>query len=89
MEGLDHAMFSRALGSVQPAVVGWKRLDWVTDERIERECVEAEERARVLVKDSDDSVFWFSDYGADWIKQTGGYNYLTHGDLRMLTASYE
>ena len=47
---------------------GWERLDWVTDELIQRECVGAEDRARAIIKDSDDSVLWFNEYGADWIK---------------------
>jgi carnitine O-acetyltransferase len=47
---------------------GWERLDWVTDARIEAECIAAESRAEALIADSDDSVLWFSDYGADWIK---------------------
>jgi Choline/Carnitine o-acyltransferase len=52
-------------------IIGWERLDWVTDERIKAECIVAESRARVLIADSDDSVLWFSDYGADWIKSIG------------------
>ncbi|TCD69360.1 hypothetical protein EIP91_007916 [Steccherinum ochraceum] len=47
---------------------GWRQLNWVTDERIERECVEAEKRAKALVDDSDDSVLWFHAYGSAWIK---------------------
>ncbi len=53
------------------AVTGWERLDWVTDERIKAECIAAESRAKDLITDSDDSVLWFSDYGADWIKSMG------------------
>lgn len=52
-------------------ITGWKRLDWVTDDRIKAECNVAESRARALIVDSDDSVLWFSDYGADWIKSIG------------------
>ena len=52
-------------------ITGWERLDWVTDERIKAECIVAESRARALIADSDDSVIWFSDYGADWIKSIG------------------
>jgi len=51
--------------------LGWERLDWVTDERIEAECIAAESRAKDLIADSDDSVLWFSDYGADWIRSIG------------------
>jgi hypothetical protein len=48
--------------------VGWRRLDWVVDEHLGRECVAAEARVRKVVDDSDDSVFWFDGYGGDWIK---------------------
>lgn len=47
----------------------WRRLDWDTDEYIRRECTEAEDRARKIVEDSDNSVLWFTAYGADWIKR--------------------
>ena len=54
-----------------PTPDGWRGLEWVTDDRIEREFGEAEERARVIITDSDDNVFHFSAYGADWIKAQG------------------
>ena len=50
---------------------GWKSLEWVTDDRIEREFWEVEERAKVIIADSDDNVFHFGVYGADWIKAQG------------------
>lgn len=50
---------------------GWRRLDWVTDDHIERECVEAGKRAKILADDSDDSALWFNAYGAEWIKNVG------------------
>lgn len=50
---------------------GWERLEWVTDEYIERECIEAEKRAQEIIADSDDSVLWFAEYGADWMKSVG------------------
>ncbi|KAH9037842.1 carnitine acetyltransferase [Lactarius pseudohatsudake] len=50
-----------------PDAGGWERLDWVTDARIEAECIAAESRAKRLIADSDDSVLWFSDYGVEWI----------------------
>ncbi|KAF9456619.1 acyltransferase ChoActase/COT/CPT [Collybia nuda] len=46
----------------------WTRLDWIADEKIWKECAAAEERAKYIIKDSDDSVFWFENYGTDWIK---------------------
>jgi hypothetical protein len=50
---------------------GWERLDWVTDARIEAECIAAESRAKSLIADSDDSVLWFSDYGVEWMTSIG------------------
>lgn len=50
---------------------GWERLDWVTDGYIAKECVEAEKRAKEIIADSDDSVLWFAEYGADWMKSIG------------------
>lgn len=51
-----------------PISNGWRGLEWVTDDRIEREFGEAGGRAKAIIADSDDSVFYFSAYGADWIK---------------------
>jgi carnitine O-acetyltransferase len=53
--------------------VGWKRLDWVIDELIESECLKAEERAKAVIDNSDDSLLWFTEYGTDWIKGVGLY----------------
>ena len=50
---------------------GWRGLEWVTDDRIEREFREARERAKVTIADSDNNVLHFSGYGADWIKAQG------------------
>lgn len=66
VEGIDEAQFSddEPLGE-------WARLDWVTDARVQEQCDEAYGRAKSLIENSDDSVMWFSDYGADWIKGVG------------------
>ena len=50
---------------------GWRSLEWVVDDQMEREFREAEERAKAIITDSDDNVFHFSAYGADWIKTQG------------------
>ena len=50
---------------------GWRSLEWVTDGLVEREFSEAEGRAKAIIADSDDNVFHFSAYGADWIKDQG------------------
>lgn len=66
IEGIDLSQFA----DMQP-MKGWQRLEWVTDKHIEEQCVEAQERADALIANSDDSVLWFTDYGADWIKGVG------------------
>lgn len=53
--------------------VGCKRLDWVVDGHIRKQCAAAEDRARAIVDDSDDSVLWFDGYGTEWIKNSGRY----------------
>ncbi|KAI0001470.1 acyltransferase ChoActase/COT/CPT [Russula compacta] len=80
-------------------VTGWERLDWVTDARIEAECIAAESHAKGLIADSDDSVLWFSDYGVHWIKSIAGLSpdaYLQmalqlawHKTCGNFTATYE
>jgi carnitine O-acetyltransferase len=52
---------------------GWDSLQWAVDDKIQEECLNAEERAKELIADSDDDVFWFEGYGADWIKNVGMY----------------
>lgn len=51
---------------------GWERLEWITDDKIQRECAAAQARALSVIHDSDDSVLWFEGYGTDWIKGVGG-----------------
>lgn len=48
-----------------------ERLDWVVDDHIRAETLQAGERAKAIIADSDCSVMWFTNYGADWIKNTG------------------
>jgi carnitine O-acetyltransferase len=50
---------------------GCSRVDWVADTKLWRKCEEAERRSVALIEDSDDSVFWFDEYGTDWIKEVG------------------
>lgn len=77
VQGIDDDAFDGSLGnnfevsSSDTAQNGWRRLDWVTDKHIEKEVAEAVQRAKVLVDDSDDSVLWFTEYGAQWIKDIG------------------
>ena len=70
---LDESYVSspEAVSDESPTPKGWRSLEWVTDDRMEREFREAEGRAKALIGDSDDNVFHFSAYGADWIKAQG------------------
>ena len=67
----SYASPPEAVSDDSPAPGGWRSLEWVTDDRIEQEFEGAKERAKAIITDSDDNVFHFSAYGADWIKAQG------------------
>ena len=50
---------------------GWERLVFDTDDCILQACVAAEDRAKALIFDSDAAMFYFKNYGSDWIKHVG------------------
>lgn len=78
MESIDSSAFPEDIqtsleGRVGPrsdglASLPWERLDWVVDDHIRKECIEAEMRATELLADSDDAVLWFDEYGTQWIQ---------------------
>ncbi|PFH52930.1 hypothetical protein AMATHDRAFT_73762 [Amanita thiersii Skay4041] len=101
VEGVDVNVFDAT--NIEPqsssSTLEWERLDWVADDKIWKECTAAEERAKRITDNSDDSVLWFEDYGTDWIKTVGNFApdayiqmalqlawYTTRGDF---TATYE
>jgi len=67
----SYVLSPEAVSGESPTPNGWRSLEWVTDDRIEREIRGAEEKAKAIIADSDDNVFYFSVYGADWIKVHG------------------
>ncbi|EPQ54332.1 acyltransferase ChoActase/COT/CPT [Gloeophyllum trabeum ATCC 11539] len=74
VEGIDSKFFPNPdpatdFSYSDDGVAGWNRLDWVVDGAVEQACVVAEDAAKVIIADSDDSVLWFTDYGGDWIKE--------------------
>lgn len=72
VEGVDAAAFEGSFDPTDAKDPGdWVRLDWVADEKIYKECVAAEARAKHIIEDSDNSVLWFENYGMDWIKGVG------------------
>lgn len=78
-EGLDESAYCEmdegdGVGCI---IGGWRRLDWVVDGRIRRECVEAEERARRVVQNSDAALLVYDAYGRDYIRNEGMYFFTT------------
>ncbi|KAI4521333.1 acyltransferase ChoActase/COT/CPT [Schizophyllum commune Loenen D] len=53
-----------------PSSSGFRRLDWVVDDEVERACARAKAHADALIVDSDNMELWFEDYGTDWIKNS-------------------
>ncbi|TFY60452.1 hypothetical protein EVJ58_g5142 [Rhodofomes roseus] len=70
------------------AVGGWERLEWVVDERIRKECDEAEKRVKIIVEDSDQGLLWFTDYGAEWIKNEARLSTDAYIQMAMQLAWY-
>ncbi|KAJ6531909.1 carnitine acetyltransferase [Mycena capillaripes] len=74
VDGVDPSFFDASepapFASTVPDQAGWERLDWDVDAQIESECTEALARAEATINNSDANVFWFQDYGTDWIKDT-------------------
>lgn len=71
VDAVDENIFTNRTQEDSEEGNGWDRLDWVTDDKIAMECVHAERRAKEVIDNSDDSGFWFTEYGAQWIKDVG------------------
>lgn len=79
-DGIDASCFDSvepepfpSWSSHQPEMhmVGWERLEWEVDDKIRSECEAARKRAKLIIDDSDNTVFWFEHYGTAWIKNVG------------------
>ncbi|ETW83153.1 hypothetical protein HETIRDRAFT_439662 [Heterobasidion irregulare TC 32-1] len=59
IQSIDEALFSASEPSHDfsqaDGGIGWQRLDWVTDTCVELECTQAEERAKGIIADSNDT----------------------------------
>jgi hypothetical protein len=64
------AFSSNSLITPSTMAHNWQALDFVTDQYIVAECDAARSEVRALIEDSDDSVLYFDEHGADWIKNT-------------------
>jgi carnitine O-acetyltransferase len=73
-DGVDPKFFAASepepFASAVPDQAGWERLDWDVDATIEAECTQALARAKAIIDNSDANIFWFQDYGSDWVKDT-------------------
>ncbi|KAJ7903470.1 acyltransferase ChoActase/COT/CPT [Mycena olivaceomarginata] len=73
-DGVDPKSFAASepepFASAVPDQAGWERLDWDVDATIEAECTQALARAKAIIDNSDANIFWFQDYGSDWVKDT-------------------
>jgi hypothetical protein len=71
-EGVDVPSFAtRNSGAFDNGEPSWERLDWVGNEKVWQECKAAAERAKTIIDESDDSVLYFENFGANWIKSFG------------------
>nr|GAT46572.1 predicted protein [Mycena chlorophos] len=75
VEGIDPASFDSieppSFSSSSAATTdGWERLDWDVDDKITAQCTDALARAKTIIDNSDTNVYWFEDFGTDWIKGT-------------------
>ncbi|KAJ6576609.1 acyltransferase ChoActase/COT/CPT [Mycena vulgaris] len=72
VDGVDGSAFDAAepapFASAPSDEAKWERLDWDIDAKLADECTAAVARAKAIIDDSDANVFWFQDYGTDWIK---------------------
>lgn len=67
----SYVLSPEAVSDESPISDGWRRLEWIIDDQTEKQFEGAEERAKAIIADSDDNVFHFNTYGADWIKAQG------------------
>ncbi|KAG8904529.1 hypothetical protein FRB99_001612 [Tulasnella sp. 403] len=77
----------------------WERLDWEVDGTLAKEMQGAQQRAVELIADSEPSQLWYSEYGAEWIKNVAKCSpdaYLQmalqlawYKDQGYMTATYE
>ncbi|KAI3614952.1 carnitine acetyltransferase [Moniliophthora roreri] len=68
VQGVDRSLAVYPHHAFADSDQGWSRLDWDTDEAMLSACVEARKNAERIIEDSDDSVFWFEEFGTDWMR---------------------
>jgi hypothetical protein len=71
VQGVPEDAFESDVSSMASEYASTSMLDWVVDDKIRLECLKAEERAKTIIDNSDDSVLWFTGYGSNWIKEVG------------------
>jgi Choline/Carnitine o-acyltransferase len=66
--GMDTTFLSQ---DPTPDLSGWTHLGWDVDDIALKACRRVQEEVKLSIRDSDDGVLWFEDYGVDWMRQVG------------------
>ncbi|KAJ7678921.1 acyltransferase ChoActase/COT/CPT [Mycena polygramma] len=93
VDGVDPVFFATPepapFASTVPDQEGWERLDWDVDDQMMSECTQAMARAGATIDNSDANVFWFKDYGTDWIKDTLNHSPDAYIQMMLQLAYYK
>ncbi|KAF8529840.1 acyltransferase ChoActase/COT/CPT [Gautieria morchelliformis] len=94
-EALDSEQFrpsgvaGEAAAETDSRTPGFRRLDWVVNDWIKKQCTEAEQHASRICEDSDASVLVFQDYGTKWVKDVGSLSPDAYAQMAMQLAWYK
>lgn len=80
-EGVDADATSKR--GVKSEAVAFERLEWVLDAKAKENIGKAVETVKDLVTDSEGKMLWYDEYGADWIKKVGAFDFLTHSSFAV------
>lgn len=76
-----------AVAEINSCTPEFERLDWVVDDDMEKKCAEAERHARQISDDSDASLLWFKDFGAQWVKDIGKLTHSSQSNISYAAVS--
>ncbi|KAJ3881064.1 acyltransferase ChoActase/COT/CPT [Lentinula edodes] len=70
---VQHVEMTQSFASAEHSATNgsWSRLEWVVDDESLEAIRAARARAEANIKNSDDSLLWFEEYGSGWIKSVG------------------
>lgn len=75
---VQHVEMTQSFASAEHSATNgsWSRLEWVVDDESLEAIRAARARAEANIKNSDDSLLWFEEYGSDWIKSVGLFDFI-------------